>query len=54
MGGAVAQKGDATPTHEREEEADAESREEKADAEGGRLEKVGSPVDSMNTVDCVV
>ena len=54
MGGAVAEKRDATPDPETEEEAKAEKKEETADAVGGRFETVCSPVDSINTFGCVI
>ena len=52
VGSAVAEKSDATPKHEKEDEAETKKEEETADAVGGRFETVGSPVDSINAFGC--
>ena len=51
MGGAVAEKGNATPGHEGDDYSETEKKDE-AYPVGGRLETIGSGVDSINTFSC--
>ena len=53
MGGPVAQKSDATPSPESEDDAKAEKK-HLTDAVDGRFETVGSRVDSINAFGCVI
>ena len=51
MGGAVADKSDATPGHEGDDNTKAEKK-DKTDAVGGRLETVSSRMNGINAFGC--
>ena len=51
MGGAIADKSDATPGHEGDDDAKAEKKDE-TDAVGGGLETVSSRVNPINAFGC--
>ena len=53
MVGPVAEKSDATPSHQRDDDAKAEQ-EDETDAIGGRLETVGTRMESINAFGCVM
>jgi len=51
VGGTVAEKGNSTPSHERDDDSETEKKDE-ADSVGGRVETIGPSVDSIDTFGC--